>query len=76
MLVNAIARDRKKIYEKGLKEGKQEGFKEGEMKVNEGKQEEKRQIARALIARDMAVLDIAEITGLSEEDIREIMQAL
>ena len=46
------------------------------MKVNEGKQEEKRQIARALIARDMAVLEIAEITGLSEEDIREIMQAL
>ena len=76
MLVNAIARDRKKIYEKGLKEGKQEGLKEGEMKVNEGKQEEKRQIARALIARDMAVLEIAEITGLSEEDIREIMQAL
>jgi predicted transposase/invertase (TIGR01784 family) len=76
MLVNAIARDRKKIYEEGLKEGKQEGLKEGEMKVNEGKQEEKRQIARALIARDMAVLEIAEITGLSEEDIREIMQAL
>ena len=76
MLVNAIARDRKKMYEEGLKEGKQEGFKEGEMKVNEGKQEEKRQIARALIARDMAVLEIAEITGLSEEDIREIMQAL
>ena len=64
------------MYEEGLKEGKQEGFKEGEMKVNEGKQEEKRQIARALIARDMAVLEIAEITGLSEEDIREIMQAL
>lgn len=64
------------MYEEGLKEGKQEGLKEGEMKVNEGKQEEKRQIARALIARDMAVLEIAEITGLSEEDIREIMQAL
>ncbi len=46
------------------------------MKVKEGKQEEKRQIARASIARDMAVLEIAEITGLSEEDIREIMQAL
>ena len=32
MLVNAIDRDRKKMYEEGLKEGKQEGLKEGEMK--------------------------------------------
>ena len=65
MLVNAIARDRKKMYEEGLKEGKQEEFKEGEMK-------EKRQIARTMLARDMAILDIAAITGISEEDIRKI----
>jgi len=57
MLVNAIARDRKKMYEKGLKEG--------EMK-------EKREISRAMLARDMAISDIAAITGLSEKDIREI----
>jgi len=57
MLVNAIARDRKKMYVKGLKEG--------EMK-------EKREIARAMLARDMAISDIAAITGLSEKDIREI----
>ena len=57
MLVNAIARDRKKMYEEGLKEG--------EMK-------EKRQIARTMLARDMAISDIAAITGLSEEDIRKI----
>ena len=65
MLVNAIARDRKKIYEKGLKKGKQEGLKEGEMK-------EKRQIARTMLAGDMAISDIAAITGLWEEDIRKI----
>ena len=65
MLVNAIARDRKKMYEEGLKEGKQEGLKEGEMK-------EKRQIARTMLDRDMAISDIAAITGLSEEDIRKI----
>ena len=69
MLVNAIARDRKKMYEEGLKEGKQEGLKEGEMK---GERKGKRQIARALLARDMAVPDIAAITGLSEEEIRKI----
>jgi predicted transposase/invertase (TIGR01784 family) len=57
MLVNAIARDRKKMYEKGLKEG---GMKE------------KREISRAMLARDMAISDIAAITGLSEKDIREI----
>ena len=53
------------MYVEGLKEGKQEGLKEGEMK-------EKRQIARTMLARDMAILDIAAITGLSEEDIRKI----
>ena len=57
MLVNAIARNRKKMYVKGLKEG--------EMK-------EKREITRAMLARDMAISDIAAITGLSEKDIREI----
>ena len=57
MLVNAIARNRKKMYVKGLKGG--------EMK-------EKREITRAMLARDMAISDIAAITGLSEKDIREI----
>ena len=65
MLVNAIVRDRKKMYEEGLKEGKQGGLKEGEMKG-------KRLIARALHARDRAVPDIAAISGLSEEEIRKI----
>ena len=61
MLVNAIARGRKKMYEEGLKEGEMKGERKG-----------KRQIARALLARDMAVPDIAAITGLSEEEIRKI----
>ena len=68
MLVNAIARDRKKMYEEGkqegLKEGKQEGLKE------------KLRIAQSMRARDMAMPNIAEITGLSEEAIQEIIQKL
>ena len=48
------------MYEEGLKEGKQEGLKE------------KLGIPRSLLARDMAVPDIAAITGLSEEEIRKI----
>ena len=69
MLVNAIDRDRKKMYEEGLKEGKQEGLKEGEMK---GERKGKRQITRALLARDTVVPDIAAIPRLSEEEIRKI----
>ena len=57
MLVHAIARDSKKMYEEGLKEGEMKG---------------KRLITRALPARDMAVPAIAAITGLSEVDIRKI----
>ena len=53
------------MYEGGLKEGEIKGLKEGEIK-------EKRQIARTMLARDMAISDIAAITGLSEEDIRKI----
>ncbi len=48
------------MYEEGLKEGKQEEMKE------------KRQVARTMLARDMAISDIAAITRLSEEDIRKI----
>jgi predicted transposase YdaD len=51
---------RKRMYEEGLKEGKQEEMKE------------KRQVARTMLARDMAISDIAAITRLSEEDIRKI----
>ncbi|MDP7238860.1 MAG: hypothetical protein QGI34_19225 [Candidatus Latescibacteria bacterium] len=68
MLVNAIARDRKKMY----KEGKQEDLKEG----NREGLKEKLRIARSLRARDMAIPDIAEISGLSEEAVQEIIQKL
>ena len=51
---------RKRMYEEGLKEGKQEEMKE------------QRQVARTMLARDMAISDIAAITRLSEEDIRKI----
>jgi predicted transposase/invertase (TIGR01784 family) len=61
------------MYEEGLKEGKQEGLKEGKQEgLKEGEMKEKRQIARTMLARDMAISDIAAITGLSEEDIRKI----
>jgi predicted transposase/invertase (TIGR01784 family) len=63
----------KKMYEGGLKEGEIKGLKEGEIKgLKEGEIKEKRQIARTMLARDMAISDIAAITGLSEEDIRKI----
>ena len=61
------------MYEEGLKEGTQEGLKEGEIKgLKEGEMKEKRQIARTMLAGDMAISDIAAITGLWEEDIRKI----
>ena len=51
---------RKRMYGEGLKEGKQEEMKK------------QRQVARTMLARDMAISDIAAITRLSEEDIRKI----
>ena len=51
--------------QKGLKQGKEQG-------KEEGRTEERRETARKLKAREMSVSEIAEITHLTEEEIREL----
>jgi predicted transposase/invertase (TIGR01784 family) len=48
--------------QEGIKEGKQEGIKEGKM---EGKME----IAQRMLAKNLSIDEISELTGLSEAQI-------
>ena len=60
---------RKEGREEGRKEGREEGKKEGR---EEGKKEEKKQIALNLLKISMPDQSIAEITGLSLEEIIQL----
>ena len=64
---------RKEGREEGRKEGREEGRKEGRKEGREeGKKEEKKQIALNLLKISMPDQSIAEITGLSLEDIIQL----
>lgn len=60
-MVKALEREKRQMYEKGLQEGKEEGLQEG-----------KGAIVRAMLARGMSVKEVAEITGLTEKEIRNL----
>ncbi|GGP10970.1 transposase [Oceanobacillus neutriphilus] len=56
-------------YERGKEEGIQEGKKEG---IEEGIEKGKQEIVLKLLAREMPIDQIAEITELSKEDIKKL----
>ena len=53
-------------YDQGIEKGKEEGLKEGREK---GREDEKRQLALNMLAKDLAPNLVAEITGLTEEEV-------
>nr|VFJ59403.1 MAG: DNA repair protein RadC [Candidatus Kentron sp. FM]VFJ62208.1 MAG: DNA repair protein RadC [Candidatus Kentron sp. FM]VFK15056.1 MAG: DNA repair protein RadC [Candidatus Kentron sp. FM] len=55
--------------DEGLEMGKEEGLQEGEKK---GERKKAIEIARALLNKGMDIGEISEISGLSEEEIREL----
>jgi predicted transposase/invertase (TIGR01784 family) len=63
MLIKALEREKRQIFE----EGEQIGMEKGRM-------DQARRTALALLARGMTVSEIAEITGLSEEQVRTLAQ--
>lgn len=67
-IVNAIRSAEKKKFAEGKEEGRAEGMAEG---VAKGKAE----VAKAMLAKGMAVSVVAEITGLTEEQISIIAQS-
>ena len=56
-------------YERGMQQGMQKGVQQG---LQEGIQKEKIDIAKKLLSKHMSISDIAEITGLSKEEIEKL----
>jgi hypothetical protein len=65
----------------GLKEGKTEGLKEGEAKglkkgkaegLKEGERNAFRKFVARLLSQSRSILEICDLTGASEEDVREV----
>ena len=67
-------RDQDAFREVGLKKGKKEGIKEGKKEgKKEGIKEEKTKIAKKLLMKKMDIKEIAEITELSEKEIKSLI---
>ena len=63
--------DEKAIYAKGLDDGIKEGLEKG-IKVGEEKlKKEKLEIAKKLKNKGLCIKEILELTGLTEEEIKE-----
>ncbi|TCW60203.1 hypothetical protein C5O22_12730, partial [Treponema sp. J25] len=73
MLATAIKKKEQEWFKEGLMEGRIEGRNEG-MALGEekGRLEERRETARRMKARGIGIDIIAEVTGLSREEIEEL----
>ena len=67
MLITALEKEKQQIYHNGHIEGKREGHIEGKRERHlEGKREGKIETAQAMLAKEMEIELIAEITQLSQ----------
>ncbi len=73
MLVTALERERRQIFQEGLLEGKQEGLLEGKQ---EGRIEGKVETAKAMLAKGMEMTLISEITNLPEAQLSQLKDRL
>ncbi len=65
MLVSALEEDRRKLFQSGLREGKEEG-----------RIEEKIENAKAMLAMEMELKVISDITKLTESQLVELRDEL
>lgn len=61
---------RKEGHAEGIKEGRAEGIKEG---IKEGANKRNKEIAKNLLSIGLPMIQIMQATGLSEEEIKDIM---
>ena len=73
MLRAELQREREAVYNRGKLEGRKEGEYKGRLQgKQEGELEAKQETARKLKARGMLLEDIAEVTGLSMEILKNL----
>ena len=68
-IVNAIRSAEKKKFAEGMAEGVAKGMAEG---VAKGMAEGVAKVAKAMLAKGMAASVVAELTGLTEEQINDV----
>ena len=73
MLITALEREKRQIFQNGLLEGKQEGRIEGKQ---EGRIEGKIEAAKAMLTKGMEITFISEITNLPEEQLLQLKNEL
>ena len=62
------------MRQEGLEEGIKEGIKQGEKKgIDLGKREKQIEVAKKLLEKNMNMKDIQEITGLTKEEIEQLI---
>jgi predicted transposase/invertase (TIGR01784 family) len=66
MLIKALEREKRQIFEEGREEGREEGLQEGRM---EGQQT----LIRSMRERGLSVGEIARLTGLAEQEIERLL---
>ncbi len=77
MLVTALERERRQIFQNGLREGKQEGKQEGLLEGEQkGRIEGRIETAKAMLAKGMEMTLISEITNLPEAQLLELRDGL
>lgn len=65
--------DKKAIYAKGIEVGEEKGIKKGrEEGKREGEMLQKKEIAKKLLSKGLLIKEVADITGLSEEEIENL----
>lgn len=66
-----IEESQEKGLQKGIQEGRKKGEKEGKL---EGEKKKAKDIAKKMLLKNIAVQDIAEITGLSKEMVEKLKE--
>ena len=69
MLATTLKKWEHDLVQQGLQQGIQKGLQQGLFK---GKQEEKRETARKLKQKGMSIHEIAELTGLSIDEVQKL----
>ena len=77
MLISAIKKEKKQIFEKGVKEGLQKGLREGMQKgIEKGRYEQRIEVAKVLLRLGHDVETIRQAAQLSLKEIEDLRKSL
>ncbi len=73
MLITALEKEKKEIYQKGFEKGEARGIEKAEARaIEKGRMEVKIETVKSMLLEGFEVSVISRITGLSEDEILEL----